>query len=77
MAASKHQVHGNRHVGGCCGGKKHEKPHPFENRSKSPPLSKRRKSGNRSNIVISPSRRFAETNQERDEEFRNYKQLVE
>ena len=68
------RVHGNRHVGGCCAGHGlHEKPHPHHQRSRSPTERKRKKKQS----FLSPSRKYAKINEEREEEFRNYKGLVE
>lgn len=72
-------VLGNRHVGGCCGGKLQQlKPHPpKDDRSKSPPILKKRRKKPTPRDIESPSRRFAKANQEREEEFNNYRNLVE
>ena len=63
------RVHGNRHVGGCCGHEKQLKPRPP---SRSPRGKKQKKT-----IVISPSRRYEKISAEREEEFANYRSLVE
>ena len=69
------RVHGNRHVGGCCAGHGlQEKPHPEHHRSRSPTDRKRKK---KKQAFVSPSRKYAQMNEEREEEFRNYKALVE
>ena len=68
-------MRGNRHVGGCCGGHGlKEKPHPEHQRSRSPTDRKRKK---KQAAFVSPSRKYAQMNEEREEEFRNYKGLVE
>ena len=68
-------MRGNRHVGGCCGGHGlKEKPHPEHQRSRSPTDRKRKK---KKQAFVSPSRKYAQMNEEREEEFRNYKALVE
>jgi len=63
------RVHGNRHVGGCCGHERDLKPRPI---SRSPPNKKQKKK-----IVLSPSRRFERMTAEREDEFNNYRNLVE
>ena len=71
-------VLGNRHVGGCCGGKlSHLKPHPpKDERSRSPPQKKRKRKVTPKDIE-SPSRRYAKQSQHREEEFNNYRSIVE
>lgn len=64
------KVHGNRHVGGCCGHEKVMKPRPPSSRS---PRHKKKQR----QIVISPSRRHEKLTAEREEEFSNYRSLVE
>ena len=64
------KVHGNRHVGGHCGHEHAKKPRPP---SRSPPPKKIKKR----TIVISPARRHEKLNAEREEEFANYRSLVE
>ena len=76
-----HNVLGNRHVGGCCGGKlTQQKPHPpKDERSTSPRLAfkSRKKKRVTPRDFDSPSRRYAKANQEREEEFHSYRNLVE
>ena len=75
LMGSHQQVHGNRHVGGCCHGSGlREKEGIPAQRSKSPEQKKKKK---KTKIVLSPSRKFAMHNEEREEEFKNYKNLVE
>lgn len=70
LARDHDKVHGNRHVGGCCGhDKQPSKPRPP---SRSPRNRKKVKQ-----IVISPSRRHEKLTVEREEEFSNYRSLVE
>ena len=64
------RVMGNRHVGGCCGGDRSSKPRPPSSRS--PPRTKKRKYA-----VISPTRKFEKAAAEREEDFTNYRNLVE
>ena len=67
----RNTVHGNRHVGGGCGHELPVKPRP-PHTSRSPPRPKRKK-----NIVISPSRKHERMLAEREDDYVNYRKLVE
>ena len=70
------RVLGNRHVGGCCGHEKAAKPRPPHS-SRSPPHKKPTKRRQQVQVVLSPSRKHQQMAQEREEEFANYRNLVE
>ena len=67
------KVHGNRHVGGACGHTHDKKPRPPHQRSTSPSGCKKKKKY----VVLSPSRKHERMTAEREEEFTNYRNLVE
>ena len=69
------RVHGNRHVGGCCGHEPSQKPRPPGSRS--PPRRLTKKRTHNVPVVISPQRKFEQFKLEREEEFANYRGLVE
>ena len=71
LGTDRQVVHGNRHVGGCCHGVDMKvKPRPP---SRSPRHIRRKKR----TVVISPALKHENLLREREEEFNNYRNLVE